>query len=67
MAPTGDAPMVRMALRLRALHEQNGGDWTGTARSALALIHGAHALDPRGGAGPGHGGTETPDAAREDD
>jgi hypothetical protein len=56
-----------MAPRLRALHEQNGGDWTSTARSALALIRETHGLDPLGGAEPGRGGAETPDAPREDD
>lgn len=69
MASTDDALAARMAPRLRALHEQNGGDWAGTALSALALIRETHALDPRGGGGGlGHGGrAETPDAPREDD
>jgi hypothetical protein len=67
MASTDGALVARMAPRLRALHEQNGGDWTNTARSALALIRETHGLDPLGGAEPGRGGAETPDAPREDD
>jgi hypothetical protein len=67
MASTDEALVARVAPRLRALHEQNGGDWTSTARSALALIRETHALGPRGGAEPGRGGAETSDAPREDD
>jgi hypothetical protein len=63
-----DAALVaRLALRLRLLHEQNGGDWAGTTRDALALMRQTHQVDPHGGSGAEPGGAETSAAPREDD
>jgi hypothetical protein len=63
-----DAALVtRLAPRLQALHEQNGGDWAGTVRDALALLRQTHLVDPRDGSGAGQVVAETPDTPREDD
>jgi hypothetical protein len=61
-----DAALVaRLAPRLRALHEANGGDWSGTMRDALALMRETHMVEPHSGAGAVH--PDTPDTPREDD
>ena len=58
---------ARLAPRVRAVHQGNGGDWEGTLRNALALVRRTHVLEPRGRAGAELGDPETPDAPREDD
>ena len=59
-----DAALVaRLAPRLRALHEANGGDWADTVRDALALLRETHTVAPRDAAGS----PDTPDTPREDD
>jgi len=63
-----DAALVaRLAPRLRALHEANGGDWTGTLRDALALLRQTHTVDPRDGSMASRHDAETSDTPREDD
>jgi hypothetical protein len=68
-----DAALVaRLAPRLCALHEANGGDWAGTVRDALALLRQPPRVDPhdgtpRDGSGAEQDGTDTLDAPREDD
>jgi hypothetical protein len=63
-----DAALVaRLAPRLRALHEANGGDWAGTLRDALTLLRQTHTVDPHDSSTAGPDGAETPDAPREDD
>ena len=59
--------VARLAPRLRALHETNGGDWAGTLRDALALLRQTHTVDPRDGSIAGQHGAETSDTPREDD
>jgi hypothetical protein len=59
--------VARLAPRLQALHEANGGDWAGTLRDALALLRQTHQVDRHDGTGAGHDGADTPDAPREDD
>lgn len=56
---------ARLAPKLRALHEANGGDWAATSRDALALIREDHRLEPVSGSGEGQG--DTADTPREDD
>jgi hypothetical protein len=61
-----DAALVaRLAPRLQALHEANGGDWSGTTRDALALMRETHMVEPHDGPGAVH--PDTPDTPREDD
>ena len=61
-----DAALVaRLAPRLRALHEANGGDWAGTLRDALALMRETYRIEPRDGPDAGH--PDTADTPREDD
>jgi hypothetical protein len=61
-----DAALVaRLAPRMRALHEANGGDWAGTVRDALALVRETHRVEPHGRSGAGH--PDTPDTPRDDD
>ena len=63
-----DATLVaRLAPRLRALHEANGGDWAGTLRDALALLRQTHTVDPRDGLMASRHDAETSDTPREDD
>jgi hypothetical protein len=63
-----DAAVVsRLAPRLQVLHKQNGGDWAGTIRDALALLRQTHQVDPRDGSGFGRAAAETSDTPREDD
>ncbi len=57
---------IRLAPRIAALHAANGGDWTATARDALALIRDSHRREAPHAARP-DGGGETPDTPREDD
>ena len=59
------ALVARLAPRLRALHEANGGDWAGTLRDALALTRETHRVEPHDAPGAGH--PDTPDTPREDD
>ncbi len=61
----GAALVARLAPRLRALLEANGGNWAGTFRDALALMRETHRVEPRDGPGAGH--PDTPDTPREDD
>ena len=64
---TDVALVARLAPRLRALHEANGGDWTGTLRDALALLRQTHTVDPRDGSMASRHDAETSDTPREDD
>jgi hypothetical protein len=61
------ALVARLAPRLRALHEANGGDWAGTLRDALALLRQTHSVEPRDGSMAGQHDAETSDTPREDD
>ena len=56
------ALVARLAPRLQALHEANGGDWANTMRDARALMREIHRIEPQGGPG-----AEQPDTPREDD
>ena len=40
------ALVARLASRLQALHEANGGDWSGITRDALALMRETHRIEP---------------------
>ncbi|TCZ61107.1 hypothetical protein [Roseicella aquatilis] len=63
---SADAALVaRLAPRLRALHEANGGDWSGTMRDALTLMRETHRVEPHDALGAGR--PDTPDTPREDD
>ncbi len=58
---------VRLAPRLKALHDANGGNWEATSRDALALIRKSDKDEPpSSGSTPDHA-AETPDIPREDD
>ena len=59
--------VARLAPRMRALHEANGNDWTGTLRDGLALLRQTHSVEPRDVSMAGRDGAETLDTPREDD
>ncbi len=59
-----EALAARLAPKLKALHEANGGDWAATSRDALALIRESFRLEPVSGGGEAGG---TADIPREDD
>ncbi|MFC7478020.1 hypothetical protein ACFQS7_26980 [Dankookia sp. GCM10030260] len=59
--------VARLTPRLRALHEANGGDWTGTLRDGLALLRQTHSVEPRDVSMADQHGAETLDTPREDD
>lgn len=64
---TDVALVARLAPRLGALHEANGGDWAGTLRDALALLRQTHSVEPRDGSMGCQHDAETPDTPRDDD
>jgi hypothetical protein len=65
MSNENEALAARLAPKLRALHQANGGDWLATSRDALALIREDHRLEPVSGGGEGQ--RRTADIPREDD